>query len=57
VKPKRGVSTGEWDSFTIEANPSGLAAGIYQGIIEVISKDTADSPVEITITLNIMGLE
>lgn len=57
VKPKRGVSTGEWDSFTIEANPTGLVPGIYQGIIEVISKDTVDSPFEIIITLNIVGSE
>jgi len=53
VKPKRGNSTGEWDEFSIEVDPTGLAAGIHQGIIQVISKDTVDSPVDIIITLNI----
>lgn len=53
VTPKRGTSAGEWDEFSIEVDPTGLAAGIHQGIIQVISKDTVDSPVDITITLNI----
>jgi hypothetical protein len=53
VTPKRGTSTGEWDPFSIEVDPSGLDVGIHQGIIQVISKDTVDSPFDITITLNI----
>ncbi len=54
IKPKRGSSTGEWDEFTIEVDPTGLSAGVHQGIIEVISKDTVDSPVEISIVLNVV---
>jgi hypothetical protein len=53
VTPKRGTSTGEWDPFTVEVDPTGLEAGIHQGIVQVISKDTVDSPFDITITLNV----
>jgi hypothetical protein len=53
VTPRRGKSTGEWDTYTIKVRPAGLEAGIHQGTIEVSSNDTVDSPVLITVTLNI----
>jgi hypothetical protein len=54
VTRKKGVSTGEWNPFTMKANPSGLEAGIYQGTIEITSEDTVDSPVLITVILNVV---
>jgi len=52
VTRKKGTSTGEWDSFQIKVNMSGLTVGIYSGTILVTSKDTVDT-VSITVTLNI----
>ena len=53
VKPKSGTSSGEYDKFQIIPKISGLIVGTHEGIIEVISKDTANSPMLIKVELTI----
>jgi len=53
VTPKRGKSSGEWDDFQVKAEVGDLPAGIYQGMIEVSSRNATNSPENIVVTLNI----
>lgn len=54
VTSAMGHSTGEWDTFKIKIDITGLAAGIHAGTIAVTSPDTVDTET-ITVTLNVQS--
>ena len=55
VSPVQGVSTGEWDSITVQPDTSNLADGTYNGRITIRSSDADNSPVDINVRLTVSG--
>ncbi|MFH1378510.1 MAG: pre-peptidase C-terminal domain-containing protein, partial [Planctomycetota bacterium] len=56
ASPTSGSSIGETDSIGLTFSISSLAIGSYSGIITVASTEAIMSPVEIPVSLNIIGL-
>jgi len=55
VSPVQGVSTGEWDSITVQPDSSNLKDGTYSGKITINSPDADNSPVDINVSLTVSG--
>jgi uncharacterized protein (TIGR03437 family) len=56
VSPARGTSSSTaGQPLSISANPTGLAAGAYYGLVQVTSPGVANSPQFVTVVLNVLS--
>ncbi len=55
VSPSGGDSTGQWDEIQVSVDISNLAAGTYQGHIEVTADYAPNSPQMISVELTILN--
>ena len=55
ASPTGGSSTGEWETITVLVDSTGLGLGTYSGTLSVTSGDAINSPVIISVELELLG--
>jgi len=56
VSPSSGSSSGQENSHTVSVNSSGLGQGTYNSMITITSRNAANSPQQVSVTLQVTAI-
>jgi uncharacterized protein (TIGR03437 family) len=58
ISPNSGSSSAaSFGTVTVSANPAGLAAGVYYGLVQITATGAINSPQQFEVVLNVMGAQ